>query len=342
MLVPKMVSFTLTFACNLRCKMCGQWGQTGWFHDSKPPQTLPIDFWKGLVDQMDAMGTKALLLRGGEPLLYPGACEVIQYASSKGFFTNMDTNGTLLEKYASEILDSGLSALNLSIDGPEDVHDRVRGIPGTYRQIRENVAAFQAEEKKRGRETILRSFHCTLNPLNVASMPQLPATARDLNIPGFSTGPEYYVTPEDFEQHQAVYEAEYGEKPCRSGGFVRKERMQSRELLENREKMLEGLGGLNYEPYMNMTEQEYRDWLDNTSVEVGGRCRLSGLMMDIEPDGRANFCIDLADFSPGNARTESLESLFNNEGAIQFRRKVEEALFPACRRCGTRYMAQYF
>lgn len=45
---PQFISFTLTNACNLRCKMCGQWSETGYIKNrvKNPGSQMRISEWK--------------------------------------------------------------------------------------------------------------------------------------------------------------------------------------------------------------------------------------------------------------------------------------------------------
>ncbi len=49
------------------------------------------------------------------------------------------TNGTLLDRHAETVPDC-LDKIYVSVDGPEQLHDSIRGA-GTFRKIRENLLA---------------------------------------------------------------------------------------------------------------------------------------------------------------------------------------------------------
>lgn len=64
---PEMVSLTLTNACNLRCRMCGQWSETGYMHQKKEclKQELQVSDWIKVVDELYEHQIGSVLLRGG-------------------------------------------------------------------------------------------------------------------------------------------------------------------------------------------------------------------------------------------------------------------------------------
>jgi MoaA/NifB/PqqE/SkfB family radical SAM enzyme len=62
-----------------------------------------------------------------EPLLSPNIGEYVRILRSKGYWARVTTNGFLLEKKAKELVDSNVSQIQVSIDGPSDLHDSIRG-----------------------------------------------------------------------------------------------------------------------------------------------------------------------------------------------------------------------
>ena len=146
---PQFISCTVLNACNLRCKMCGQWNETGYVKnkivDANPQ--LKVSVWKRLVDEISGHKIRFILLRGGEPFLYPGIMELIEYIISKRIFLSIDTNGTMIGKFASDLVGLGNMHITFSVDGPEHIHDEVRGVEGSYNEIKDNIALFNELEK---------------------------------------------------------------------------------------------------------------------------------------------------------------------------------------------------
>lgn len=130
--LPYHIWIEVTNACNLKCKMCGQRGMYGYLNSPELEMrrnNLPVEVWKGFIDNVKSF-RPTILLRGGEPLLYPGIVELMRHISGENLFLVMDTNGTQLRKYAREVA-KYVDHINVSIDGPREVHDFVRGVPGT-------------------------------------------------------------------------------------------------------------------------------------------------------------------------------------------------------------------
>ncbi|MCB9247272.1 MAG: hypothetical protein H6613_01355 [Ignavibacteriales bacterium] len=70
---PKIISFTLLNACNLRCKMCGQWSETGYLKNKiveANPQ-LDLEVWKKLIDEISKHKIRFILIREENHFLSP-------------------------------------------------------------------------------------------------------------------------------------------------------------------------------------------------------------------------------------------------------------------------------
>ena len=92
---PEFISFTLTNACNLRCRMCGQWSEEGYvLNRTVDTRTrMKLADWKRLVDEIAYHRIRFILMRGGEPFMYRGIMELLNYVHGKGIALSVDSNG---------------------------------------------------------------------------------------------------------------------------------------------------------------------------------------------------------------------------------------------------------
>ena len=116
---PLSVVLLITDKCNSRCKYCQIWNR-----NKKEMITQQI---YSLIDDLADMGSQKFSIFGGEPLLREDIGHIINYAKNKGLFVSMGSNGFLLDKKIDEI--KNVDMLNLSFDGPQEVHDlhRIKG-----------------------------------------------------------------------------------------------------------------------------------------------------------------------------------------------------------------------
>ena len=121
----------------------------------------------------------------------------------------IDTNGTQLSRYADLIVRLGQIHLTVSVDGPEEIHDQVRGSKGTFQRLREGVAALSALEKEGGQK-ISRSICFTISPYSYLGLGAMPEVARSLGITTISIVPYYYVPAAVGEAYAAELQAQFG------------------------------------------------------------------------------------------------------------------------------------
>lgn len=123
---PVYVVWELTLACNQRCGHCGS--RAG----RKRSGELTLDECRDVVDQLAALGTREITLIGGEAYLRRDWVEVVRAISERGMLCTMQTGGRGLHpRVLDAAIAAGLGAVGVSIDGPDDVHDALRRVPGS-------------------------------------------------------------------------------------------------------------------------------------------------------------------------------------------------------------------
>lgn len=341
---PQSISFTLTNACNLRCRMCGQWSEEGYVRTDKERirHELTLADWKRLVDELAQHNSPGLLLRGGETFMFPGIIELINHIHGKGMFISIDTNGTMLKKVAADIVRVGKIHLTISMDGPEEMHDFIRGVQGTYHRISEGVAAIHAEEERQGQKISL-SLNFTITGENYQYLSALPDVARSLGI-GVVCMVPYYYFPQSVGR---AYEKELKENlDCSAYSWVGFHHETSgvdfKVFQTQLQEFQANLGEVYSYPYMPLSEEDYRLWFADATTPVWQeRCTNVDKLIDIQPDGSANFCVDFPDYSFGNVKTATMEQVWNSTEAERFRQYRHTKALGVCLRCGAKYMSDW-
>lgn len=169
---PLTVFFSINGRCNLHCRMCdiGQQKPDSMFYKNlkgESAQDFPFERFKSLVDEFAQFNFKPYIgITTTEPLLYPKMWDAVEYANSRGLSMNISTNGLLLEKQIDAILDSGLHRLSISLDGPPDIHDKMRGLNGLFEKVSNGMRLLADEKKKRNTllpHVYVSSFICDTN-----------------------------------------------------------------------------------------------------------------------------------------------------------------------------------
>src|SRR6185503_12211497 len=113
----------VTRRCNLRCDHCFVGWSRGWEAD------LPLDVALAAIEEGAGL-FQVLHLTGGEPFSYKGIFTLIEAAVQHGYpEVLINTNGTLLtpEVIARLAAHRPKVGLSVSLDGPAEIHDRIRG-----------------------------------------------------------------------------------------------------------------------------------------------------------------------------------------------------------------------
>ncbi|MEJ2069217.1 MAG: radical SAM protein, partial [Syntrophobacterales bacterium] len=136
--------------CNLRCRVCGQWGDHGYQlgRDIKTfkANEVSVARYVSLLEDLRAQGHRPLLvLLGGEPMLYEGTLDLIEAAAGLGLPVMMTTNGTGVAAAADRLANAPLFGLQLSIDGhTAALHNYLRPGAGAVNSFSQIMAALTA------------------------------------------------------------------------------------------------------------------------------------------------------------------------------------------------------
>jgi MoaA/NifB/PqqE/SkfB family radical SAM enzyme len=140
--LPYRTQLVVTYKCNFRCEMCGIWKKKS--VDEMTPAEVETFFRR-------YPGFSWINLSGGEIFMRKDVDDIvraIQDSCRSLYMINFPTTGWFGDRtvaLAQQILDHGIGRLMIttSIDGPREVHEQLRGIPGswdkgleTYRRLR--------------------------------------------------------------------------------------------------------------------------------------------------------------------------------------------------------------
>ena len=325
--------------------MCGQWSEEGYIQNNTRSlrDRMGLADWQRVVSEIADQGIKSVLLRGGEPFLFPGIIALLETLNLKGIYVSIDTNGTMLGDFAEDIVRIGGIHLTISVDGPEPIHDMIRGVPGTFQRVRSGVELLQKLEQKSGQK-ISKSVNFTILPQSVPGLAAMPEVTRSLSIGTMAIVPYYYFPDAVGKEYAYQLTENFGCRAFSWRGFhhegsgidINEFRQQYRQYLEN-------LGRFEiYDfPYMVLSEAEYHTWFEDPTAPVGSpHCMNVEKLIDIQPNGDANFCVDFPDYSFGNVRDSTIAELWNSERAVRFRQFRRTIPLAVCSRCGAKHMSE--
>jgi radical SAM family uncharacterized protein len=162
---PVIAGHKLLYRCNLECAMCPFWRR-------EDENLLSVDDEVRMMDALVRAGVSFLGFEGGEPLLRRDLPEILA-ESHQRFHTSLVTNGWLLRNRIDDLAPH-LDLLFVSLDGIGDLHDRLRGIPGSFSKAVEGIRAV------RGRVPV--AISSTLTQENLDDAEKVVALARRLGV----------------------------------------------------------------------------------------------------------------------------------------------------------------
>ena len=127
--VGPIVVYNCTSRCNLRCLHCYAASES-----TRRDTEISTDQAKKLMADILEVNAPVLLFSGGEPLLRPDLFELMAEAKRIGLRTVISTNGTLIDSdTAGKLAEVNISYVGISIDGPEEFHNRFRQSSNCYK-----------------------------------------------------------------------------------------------------------------------------------------------------------------------------------------------------------------
>lgn len=132
-----------TLRCNLRCRHCGS--------DCKNNSAIadmPKDVFMEVLDDVKKVTDPhkvMVIVTGGEPLMRRDLEECGREMYEKGFPWGMVSNGFALTKTRLDrLMESGLRAITISLDGVGEDHEWMRGVPGSFQRAAEAISMVSA------------------------------------------------------------------------------------------------------------------------------------------------------------------------------------------------------
>ena len=172
---PIFLSWEITYKCNLKCIHC---------YNASPRSVneLRDEELLNIADQIARMRVFSVCLSGGEPFLrWKAYIELARYLAEHGVPVATITNGWYVTEKRAKELAKYIAEAQISIDGSvPDVHDKVRGVPGSFERAVRAVKLF----KKAG---IKVSISTALTRFNIDDFPNVFRLCRELGVKGLRT-----------------------------------------------------------------------------------------------------------------------------------------------------------
>lgn len=337
--LPEAITLFLTYRCNLRCKMCGQWGESGVTKKESRAhirEELSYNELAKFIDDISSFKPNITLF-GGEPLLHSSCTRIIKYIKEKGMHCLMITNGFLLKGNAKEIVGAGLDELNVSLDAARELHDGIRGMEGLFERIIEGLKEINLFKKEKRTKRPFINLQCTITRYNYNSLEKMLDVAEQASAASLTFHNLIFLG-------KGLMDRQRGEEKAldfSSGewdGFMFEPGVDPAILWDKIREVVKKASAysFNVDFYPNFSMKGLREYYENSSYfpsEYPARCLSPWIAAYIFPDGDLRPCLNF-DYSFGNIRENGFARIWNSPAAIRYRKFLKEKnIFPVCVRC---------
>jgi MoaA/NifB/PqqE/SkfB family radical SAM enzyme len=273
-------------------------------------------------ESLRKLGVKWIVLSGGEPLLHQNLRALCEFFREENIRLTLLTSGLLLQRCAREVSDS-FDDIIISLDGPEEIHDSIRGTQGGFRMIADGIRALRQLRPRMpisARSTIQKAnHHCVRQTVKAARALEFDSVsflAVDLTSEAFNRLPVWPSEKQDSvslsEKELAAFQREIEtliteEAEEIASGFVAESPVKLRKIVDH-----------------------FRCHLLNAQQQAP-TCNAPWVSAVIEIDGTVRPCFFHQPI--GNIHENSLQDVVNSSVAKQFRQTLDIATNPVCRRC---------
>ncbi len=303
-------------ACNCRCVMCDIW------KDNSNLKQLTVADIEALITTLKKLGTRQVLMSGGEALLNPNFFRLCEILKQQNLKISLLSTGLTLKQHAASLVKL-VDDIIISLDGDEATHNRIRNIPNAFGRMAEGIRAIR--ELDPGFKITCRTV---IHRLNYQVWPQIISTAKMLGFDQISFLPAD-VSSHAFNRQQAwdeprqheilLTEADVDALGLMIGDllFAFKNELESRFIAESPEKLRNIY--LYYAAFYQRNDFPFK------------KCNAPWVSAVVEADGTVRPCFFHEAY--GNIKTASLDEVINSDSAIAFRKNLDMAKNETCLKC---------
>ncbi len=328
-LPPSVITIETTYLCNLRCKTCWFYGTEGIMDKKNMSKSLSITQLKKIADDV-AVSKPYIYLTGGEPLINKSLLEFIRYATKKGIVVGMVTNGTLIyENNAKDIIDSGIDFITISIDGPEKIHNNIRGKVC----FKKSIDGIKYLLKARGKNKLpVITLNCTISDYNYLHLLEIQKTAEDIGVDIVAFQHPCFLRKNTIKTHHTLFKKyfEKSDKLVEGYGSDTALNINPEELFKIINKIKRSKKRVDVRIYQDLN---YRDTIKYYKTEnaVNNKCVNPWYSAIIKPNGDVTPCLG---YVVGNINEKSFKEIWNNNKFKHFRKILKQRkYYPGCIRC---------
>ncbi|AUC77161.1 radical SAM protein [Olleya sp. Bg11-27] len=334
---PDWIVLGVNNVCNLHCKMCDVGTKTIETNFAQNligthPINMPLDLIKKIIDQTALFYPKAKLgYAFTEPLVYRYLEDSLNYAKEKNIKTTITTNALTLKQNAKKLIDANLNELYISLDGPQDIHNEIRGHKKSFQKAVEGI-----EEIFRLNPKQSVSVFCVITEWNIGYLKEFIAFFKDFPLKEIGFMHTNFTPQSVADNHNIIW----GNKYKATASNIEEITIDNYDLdlLWSEIKAIKQNQysyNISFSPEID-SKEKLVEFYHNPEKIIGKRCNdiFSNIM--IKSDGSVipshGRCYNL---NLGNIYDRSLKQIWNTKTLKQLRSDMikNNGLLPACSRC---------
>lgn len=335
---PEWIVLGVNNLCNLHCKMCDVgvgYDGSNFYHNlmGARPLNMPLELIQQVFDQTALHFPSAKIgYAFTEPIIYPHLVESLAYANEKGLYTSMTTNALKLRKMAAELAEAGLNDVFISLDGPEEIHNEIRGNKKSFQWA---VEGMEKTLELPGRKPDL-SVYCTITEWNIGHLVEFVRFFKDMPLRQMGFMHTNYTPQTVADRHNAIYGGKY---PATASNMEEINlNSMDLDLLWEEMQTIRGME-LPFETVFSPdlpSKEALKRFYHHPEEIIGKVCNDAFRTLMVKSDGSVipahGRCYNL---TVGNLYEENLKEIWNAPLLAGFRKDLMKAggLLPACSRC---------
>lgn len=326
---PRIINCFLTEKCNFRCPMCH-------IKDSRLRNLsdMPYSIFKKIIDESKDYHP-SFQLTGGEPLMYPKIIEAIEYLEENNLVKGLVTNGLLLDKYADNLVKSGLDFLAISLDGADETTQYHRGlVKNSFEKISLGIKKTIKVRKNNLFPNI--RIATVISRYNLHNFEKILDLAIILKVDQWSLS-HYFFYPQKIKLAQEKFAQKYNMGSDIWGDYIGENQslfpFPKIEIIKQKYRNLTNYIDSHHFPIRISLKRDLdiNKYYRNTMPSNKSHCHSPLNQVFIRGNGDVEIC---QGYILGNIKNQSLKSLWHNEKARHFREVFSKhRLMPACFRC---------
>lgn len=340
--IPHEVNLQLTYACNLRCKMCYQWNDEGFFHGYNKEiqqKELSIDIIKKVLSETRSIKSR-MYLWGGEPLFHSKWNDIANELEQDLRHTIICTNGLLIEKNMDSLnkISSDLSLL-VSVDGIDEVNDALRGKRTFEKIIRQLEIVKEEQQKGNFRGSI--SINAVLNDELIPQMIDFVEYFEALGVDSIYFNYPWFISKERALQMDSFYNENFSwlssgvltEKASWHSYTFKISSSSEQLLVEQIKKLKDRVWKVRVRFQQEIEMNDVGNFIDD-SFQSNRKCLAFTNRIEIMADGKVGTCSKFfPEFTIGDLHQQSLIEIWRGEAFQGLRSVVARGLMPVCSKC---------